>query len=349
MSQKIQMSPKIIKRDYVALFTKVADLLEKGKRQAYFKINSVLLHTYWCVGREIVEFEQGGEKRAKYGEETIKQLSIDLTMRFGRGFSYRNLQQIKKFYLLFSKVQTLSAESFKLSWSHYVRLMSIKNKEERGFYEIECIKNNWSARELCRQFDSSLYERLALSRNKNGIKKLAKNGQVIQKTEDLFKEPYVLEFLGLHESCQYSESGLEKAIIDNLQQFLLELGKGFTFVARQQRITSGVKHFYVDLVFYNRLLKCFVLIDLKIGELKHQDIGQMQMYVNYYDREVKKIDEDLTIGIILCKEKDDFIVDYTLPKNNKKIFAKKYQLYLPSKEDIKKELNKLYARDFRYN
>lgn len=230
MSQRIQTIPKIIARDYVDLFTKVADLLEKGKNKAYTQINSVLIYTYWHIGREIVEFEQGGEKRAKYGKKTIKQLSIDLTKRFGRGFSYRNLQQIKKFYLLFPKVQTVSAESFKLSWSHYVRLMSIENQEERSFYEIECIKNNWSARELCRQFDSSLYERVALSRNKNEIKKLAKNGQIIKKTEDLFKEPYVLEFLGLHESCQYSENSLEKAIIDNLQQFLLELGKGFTFM-----------------------------------------------------------------------------------------------------------------------
>lgn len=231
-------------------------------------------------------------------------------------------------------MQTVSAQSFPLSWSHYVRLISITNSSERSFYEIEAIQNQWSVRELNRQFDSSLYERLALSKDKKGVKKLATKGQIIEKPQDLFKEPYILEFLGLSERDNYSESDLETAIINNLEHFLLELGKGFTFVSRQKRITSGVKHFYIDLVFYNRLLKCFVLIDLKIGELKHQDIGQMQMYVNYFDQNQKAKEENPTIGIVLCKEKDDFVVKYTLPKDNKQIFAKQYQLYLPKKEEL---------------
>jgi predicted nuclease of restriction endonuclease-like (RecB) superfamily len=322
------------KPDYKALFSQIGNILIQSKKIAYQSVNSILTTTYWQIGKEIIEFEQGGKNRAEYGESTIKQLSDDLTRQFGKGFSYRNLQQIKKFYSCFEKVQTVSAQSFPLSWSHYVRLISITSPSERSFYEIEAIQNQWSVRELNRQFDSSLYERLALSKDKKGVKKLATKGQIIEKPQDLFKEPYILEFLGLSERDNYSESDLETAIINNLEHFLLELGKGFTFVSRQKRITSGVKHFYIDLVFYNRLLKCFVLIDLKIGELKHQDIGQMQMYVNYFDQNQKAKEENPTIGIVLCKEKDDFVVKYTLPKDNKQIFAKQYQLYLPKKEEL---------------
>ncbi len=322
------------KPDYKALFSQIGNILTQSKKLAYQAVNSILTTTYWQIGKEIIEFEQGGKNRAEYGESTIKQLSDDLTKQFGKGFSYRNLQQIKKFYSCFEKVQTVSAQSFPLSWSHYVRLISITNPYKRSFYEIEAIQNQWSVRELNRQFDSSLYERLALSKDKKGVKKLATKGQIIEKPQDLFKEPYILEFLGLGEMDNYSESDLETAIINNLEHFLLELGKGFTFVARQKRITSGVKHFYIDLVFYNRPLKCFVLIDLKIGELKHQDIGQMQMYVNYFDQNQKAKEENPTIGIVLCKEKDDFVVKYTLPKDNKQIFAKQYQLYLPKKEEL---------------
>jgi len=332
------------KNNYKSLVSNIGDILTQGRALAHQNINAILTTTYWQIGRQIVEFEQGGKERAEYGEAIIRQLSIDLTNRFGKGFSYRNLQQIKKFYAIFPKVQTLSAQYFPLSWSHYVRLLSIENSDERNFYEIECAKNNWSVRELCRQFDSSLYERLALSRNKKGIEKLAKRGQIIENPKDLFKEPYVLEFLGLNEDYSYSENDLETALIDNLEHFLLELGKGFTFVSRQKRITSGVKHFYIDLVFYNRLLKCFVVIDLKIGELKHQDIGQMQMYVNYFDRKVKEKTENKTIGIILCKEKDRFVVEYTLPEDNNQIFAKQYQLYLPKKEELIKQVKNLKVK-----
>ena len=235
------------------------------------------------------------------------------------------------------KRQTVSDQlHFTLSWSHYLKLMRIENPEERRFYELEATENNWSLRELQRQFDSSLYERLALSKDKEGVKQLAQKGQIIERPEDVVKDPYVLEFLGLKELPQYSESELEQRLIDHLQSFLLELGKGFTFVGRQVRFTFDEQHFRVDLVFYNRLLRAFVLIDLKRGTLKHQDLGQMQMYVNYYDRFVKTEDESPTIGILLCTDKSDAMVEITLPKDNNQIFASKYQTYLPSKEELQR-------------
>lgn len=228
---------------------------------------------------------------------------------------------------------------FNLSWSHYLKLMRIENPQERNFYEIECAANNWSLKELQRQFDSALYERLALSRDKEGIKQLAEKGQIIEKPTDFLKDPYVLEFLNLPEHHHYSESDLETAIIDKLEHFLLEMGKGFTFVARQFRMTINEKHFKADLVFFNRLLKCFVIIDLKIGELTHQDIGQMQMYVNYHDRVVKLPDENKTIGIVLCKDKSQTLVEFTLPENNDQIFASRYQTILPDKQTFINLLN----------
>ncbi|MFM7153805.1 MAG: YhcG family protein, partial [Bacteroidota bacterium] len=221
---------------------------------------------------------------------------------FGRGFSVDNLQNMRQFYLTYSKYETTSRK-FILSWSHYLKLIRIENADERRFYEIECAANNWSLKELQRQFDAALYERLALSRDKNGIRELADKGHLIEKPLDLLKDPYILEFLNLPEQNRYTESDLETAIIDKLEHFLLELGKGFTFVARQFRMTIDEKHFKADLVFFNRLLRCFVIIDLKIGELTHQDLGQMQMYVNYHDRYIKLPDENRTIGIILCKQK----------------------------------------------
>jgi len=291
--------------------------------------------TYFEIGRMIVEEEQKGELRANYGKQIIKTLSTKLTKDFGQGFSMRNIEQMRQFYIAYSIPQTLSAE-FKLSWSHYLTLMRINDENERRFYEVESIKNNWSLRELKRQLNSALYTRLSISKDKNQILELATKGQIIEKPTDVIKDPYVLEFLGLEEKSSYSESELEQKIIDKLEHFLLELGTGFTFVARQKRITFEEKHFRVDLVFYNRLLKCFVLIDLKIGELKHQDIGQMQMYVNYYDREIKLDDESKTIGIILCQDKSESVVKYTLPVNNEQIFASKYLTVLPSQEMFKK-------------
>lgn len=317
------------------IYEEIRGLLKSARENIVSTINSTMAKTYFLIGKRIVEEEQNGEKRAEYGEELVKNLSLKLTKEFGKGFSKRNLWQMKQFYLAYSKVQTVSAQ-FKLSWSHYLILMRMENLDERNFYEIEAIENNWSLRELRRQIDSALYERLVLSRDKEKVKSLALKGQIIEKPEDVVKDPYILEFLGLEEQNSYSENKLETEIINNLEKFLLELGKGFTFVGRQVRFTFDEKHFRVDLVFYNRLLKCFVLIDLKIGEVTHQDLGQMQMYVNYYDRYVKLDDENKTIGIIICRDKNDTLVKMTLPEDNQQIFASRYMTVLPSKEEFKK-------------
>jgi len=302
----------------------------------------------------IVEEEQKGKIRAEYGKKIIQELSKKLSRDFGKGFSIRNLEQMRKFYLVYGKqigneqikkTQTLSAEliksenklpKFNLSWSHYLFLMSLDDIKERNFYEIESYNNNWSLRELRRQYDTALYQRLVLSRDKKGVKKLSKQGQLLENPGDTIKDPYVLEFLGLPENSKYSETELEQKLIDKIEHFLLELGKGFAFIGRQVRFTFEEEHFRVDLVFYNRILQCFVLIDLKIGKLTHQDLGQMQMYVNYYDRFVKLEHENKTIGIVLCRKKNDAIVEITLPENNKQIFASKYLTTLPSKEELKK-------------
>ncbi len=317
------------------LYKNILNLLKNSREQVLRTVNSAMVKTYFEIGRLIVEDEQKGFERAEYGKKTLKNLSVRLTKEFGKGFSQRNLEQMRQFYLVYSISQTVSAE-FKLSWSHYLVLMRMENLNERNFYEIEAINNNWSLRELKRQFDSALYERLILSKEKEKVKELALKGQIIEKPSDVVKDPYILEFLGLEEKPNYSENDLETEIINKLEMFLLELGKGFTFVGRQVKFTFDEKHFRVDLVFYNRILRCFVLIDLKIGEVTHQDIGQMQMYVNYYDRVVKLPEENKTIGIIICREKNDTLVRMTLPEDNKQIFASKYEMVLPSKEEIKK-------------
>lgn len=317
------------------LYHDIKSLLENARKKVLSTVNSTMTLTYFLIGKKIVEEEQNGELRAEYGKETLKNISIKLTEEYGKGFSVRNLEQMRQFYLVYEKSQTLSAE-FRLSWSHYITLMRVKNIDERNFYEIEAINSNWSLRELKRQMDTSLYERLVLSRNKEEIKALSTKGQIIEKPKDIIKDPYVLEFLGLEEISSYSENTLETSIINHIEKFIMELGKGFLFQGRQVRFTFDEEHFFVDLVFYNRILKCFVLIDLKIGKLKHQDIGQMQMYVNYYDRFVKLDDENKTIGIIICKDKNDTLVEITLPENNEQIFASRYMTILPSKEDLAK-------------
>jgi predicted nuclease of restriction endonuclease-like (RecB) superfamily len=310
-----------------------------------------MVYTYFEIGKMIVEEEQNGQGRAAYGIQLIKELSEYLTEKFGKGFSVGNLKNIRQFYrvytedqigeTVFSQSEMLptcsSGRKFYLSWSHYLVLMRIKNVDERHFYEIEAARNDWSLAELKRQFNAALYERLLLSTDKNHVLQLARQGQLIEKPADAVKNPYVLEFLGLEEKSEYSEIDLENRILDNLQKFLLELGKGYTFVARQKRFTFDEEHYRVDLVFYNRLLQCFVLIDLKIGELKHQDLGQMQMYVNYYDRYEKQEFENPTIGILLCQEKNDAMVELTLPKDSN-IFASKYELYLPDKKLLQQKL-----------
>ncbi len=334
------------KRLNTNFFAQIVDLLQSARKNVVHTINQTMVTTYFEIGRMIVEEEQNGKDRADYGKRLLKDLSKVLTSEFGKGFSVTNIQQMRSFYLSYQKQQTLSVESenknqqtrsvdFKLSWSHYLKLMRIDDENERKFYEIESFNNNWSVRELQRQFDSALYTRLVLSRDKEKVKELSDKGLVLEKPNDAIKDPYILEFIGLPEHASYSESDLEQELIDKLEHFLLELGNGFTFVARQKRISFGDKHFRIDLVFYNRILKCFVLIDLKIGEIKHQDLGQMQMYVNYYDREVRLVDENKTIGIVLCKDKSESVVEYTLPENNEQIFASKYKTVLPSKDELK--------------
>ncbi len=350
------------------LIAEVRNLIQSARRGVSSVIDTFQVMTNFEIGRRIVEHEQKGEKRAAYGAELLIELSARLTEEFGKGFSRSNLQNMRTFFLLWEnrvpkirqqpagelpikeKYQQATGKSeiaqqpagqfskpFTLSWTHYVLLLTIKDPDERSFYEIEATNEGWSVPELKRQKASALYHRLALSRDKAGVKRLAEKGQIIAKPEDVLKEPYVLEFLGLDEQAGYSESDLESAIISQIERFLLELGKGFLFEARQRRFTFDEDHYFVDLVFYNRLLRCYVLVDLKLDKLTHQDLGQMQMYVNYFDRYVKQPSENPTVGILLCKRKKDAIVELTLPKDAN-IHAKEYQLYLPSKELLKKKL-----------
>ena len=329
-------------------------LIRTARRTASTTVNALQVLTNFEIGRRIVEQEQKGKARADYGKALLKELSERLTDEFGKGFSERNLQLFRRFYTEFaSRVpaisQTASAKLLEsrspllLSWSHYVLLMGIGNPQERAFYEIEAADEGWTLLELKRQVASSLYERLALSRDKKRLKELSSKGQILSKPEDALKEPYVLEFLGLSEKACYSESDLEQAIIDRIEQFLLEMGKGFLFEARQKRFTFDEDHFFVDLVFYNRLMRCYVLVDLKLDKLTHQDLGQMQMYVNHFDRHVKTKDENPTVGIVLCKRKRQSLVELTLPPDSN-IHAREYQTYLPSKEVLKERLD-TWARE----
>lgn len=340
---------KEINTNYIA---KAIKIVEQSRNQLKSAINMSMVYAYYEIGRIIAEEELHGKDRAEYGKEIISELSLQMTNNLGKGFSVENLNLMRRFYQTYSKDKiddTVFSQSnlqsnsdgrkFFLSFSHYVMLMSITDIDERHFYEIESYKNNWSLRELKRQFNSSLYERLMLSKDKEEVMALALRGQKIETAADLFKDPYVLEFTGLPELTVYSESDLEKKIIDNLASFLLELGRGFSFVGRQKRFTYSDEHYYVDLVFYNRLIKSFVLLDLKIGKLQPSDLGQMQMYVNYYDRFEKSEDENPTVGIILCKNKEDAVVEITLPQDNKQIFASTYQTVLPSKDELKQLLS----------
>ena len=333
-------------------FQSISNILEEARKNAKTAVNLSMVYAYYEIGRKIVEEEQNGENRAAYGKQLLKELSKFLTQKHGKGYSAENLKLMRRFYMVYSRDQigetvftqfenlpaVSTGRKFFLSWSHYLKLMRIDNIEERHFYEIEAVKNDWSLSELKRQCNSALYERLALSTDKEKVYRLALEGQKIETSKDAVKDPYVLEFLGLPELPEYSESELESRIIDHLQQFLLELGTGFAFIGRQVRFTFDEEHFMVDLVFYNRLLRCFVLFDLKIGELKHQDIGQMQMYVHYYDRKVKLPEENSTIGILLCREKNNAVVEMTLPEDNSQIFASKYETVLPSKDALREWL-----------
>lgn len=338
------------------LCQKAVDLIDRARNTAIREVNLVQLLTYYTLGKWIVEVQQGGSGRAKYGKRVLETLSDALNHVFGKGYSVSTLTNIRKFYEIYKNrisapmVTDFSEPNpqplvtkfgndvpFRLSWTHYLILMRIQNEDERDFYEQLAIQENWGKRELSRQYGSSLYERMLIGKDKQQILRLSKKGRLAEKPADLVKDPYILEFLGIPEQTDFSETELESRLIDHLQEFLLELGTGFAFVARQKRFTFEEDHFRVDLVFYNRLLQCFVLFDLKTEKLKHQDLGQMQMYVNYYDRYEKTDFENPTIGILLCPQKNDAVVELTLPENSN-IFASQYQLYLPDKKLLQKKL-----------
>ncbi len=364
-----------------ALFEKVSELIEQARKRVATAVNIAEVYTKYHIGQYIVEDEQQGEYRAQYGKQVLKNLSDRLAGRFGNGWSYETLAACKKIFLVYSnsvttgyKIQDKKANrrlpnsakadssqntqeencnqrsqnpKFTLSWSHYLILMRIANPDARSFYEIECTQQQWSKRQLSRQVGSCLYERLALSRDKDEVMRLANEGQTIEKPSDIIKNPLTLEFLGLKPDVSYSESKLENAIISKMQQFLLEMGKGFLFEARQKRFTFDEQHFYVDLVFYNRLLQCYVLIDLKADKLSHQDLGQMQMYVNYFDRYVRQDFEKPTIGILLCESKNDLLVELTLPKDAN-VYATAYELCLPDKALLQAKV-KEWIEEFEEN
>jgi predicted nuclease of restriction endonuclease-like (RecB) superfamily len=388
----------ILKKEKVSLYERIRQILESARTNMARTVNTTQVVANWLIGREIVEEEQKGLRRAGYGERLIRDLALRLTTEYGSGYNLANLKFFRKFYLEYSQLfasskgyalrsqsvpikdatgnefghtaggqsssfllnigtlqetirqkgYALRSQSWQpgqlhpnLSWTHYRTLSRVEKEEARAFYEIESIQNNWSARELERQINSLLYERLALSKDKEGLMRLAKKGQEIQRPVDVFKDPLVMEFLCLPASPKLVESDLEQALINNLQAFLLELGKGFAFVSRQERISLDGDHFYIDLVFYHTVLKCYVLIDLKVGKLAHQDLGQIQLYVNYYDRERRTEGDNPTLGLILCTDKNDAVVRYTLgPDQEKKIFASRYKLYLPTEAELQAEMRR---------
>ncbi|MBB6625093.1 DUF1016 domain-containing protein [Clostridium gasigenes] len=321
-----------------SLYQNIKVTLEDARAKAYSSINFYMVLAYWDIGRLIVN-EQKGKERADYGNQLIKRLSEELTKEFGKGFTSTNLKTMRKFYLTFENSHSLRDQ---LSWTHYRLLIKIEDEKRRDFYINECINLNWSTRQLERQINSFYYERLLSTQenNKEEVKNEINDLEKPNNINEIVKDPYILEFLNLKENKKFLERDLEQGLIDNLQEFLLELGKGFSFVGRQRRITADGDHFYVDLVFYNYLLKCFVLIDLKLGKLTHQDIGQMDFYVRYYEKEIKRDDDNPTIGIILCSEKNETIVKYSILEESKQIFASKYMLYMPTEEELKKEINK---------
>ncbi|MBS3151504.1 DUF1016 family protein [Candidatus Woesearchaeota archaeon] len=343
--QIVSKRNKISKEDYYnSLITYIGSILEKGRQQTYRAINEILIKTYWEIGKQIVEYEDKNKENAGYGSKLFEKLARDLKLRYGRGFSRSNVVYMRLFYLKYPTSQTVSDQ---LGWSHYIELLGIEEDLERRFYEKQCISEGWSVRELKRQTNSALFHRIALSKNKKGVLELSKKGQIIKKEEDIIKDPYVLEFLKIPENQKYTEKQLEQKIIDNLQMFLLELGKGFTFVSRQYRISLKNKHFYIDLVFYNYILKCFVLIDLKVGEVTHQDIGQMNLYINYFKEEENNENDNPPIGIIIGTEKDHLTAKYALGGISNKLFISKYRLYLPDKKELARRLEESLAKSKR--
>lgn len=331
----------IQKQGISAAYASIRQILESARSTAYRAVNFAMVAAYWQIGKVIVEEEQKGGRRAGYGEKLIEALAERLTTEFGHGFTQTNLKYMRLFYSKFPIRHALRDE---LTWTHYRLLLRVENENARQFYLAESLNSKWSTRELERQINSLLYERIALSKDKRKIKELSKKGQVIKTPEDLIKDPYVLEFLNLSKNCNYVEKDLEALLADRLKDFLLELGKGFSFVARQKRISVGGDHYYLDLVFYNYLLKCFVLVDLKAGKLTHGDIGQMDFYVRYFEKEEKGGGDNPTIGLILCSDKNEAMAKYTLLGGSKTVFASKYRLYLPSEEALRQEMEKERSR-----
>ena len=320
-----------------SLSLEVQKLISNSKDKAIRAVDFERVMLYWSIGKRIFEEIQGGKERADYGKQIIKNLSLDLEPIYGSGYGIRQLELMRQFYKYFPNTNAVHSQ---LNWSQYKLLIRIEDDDKREFYINESIKNLWSGRELERQINSSLFERLLLSSDKKSILEVAKNKKLQVEASDIIKDPMVLEFLGLEKKNSYYEKDLEQAIISNLQAFLLELGNGFSFVSRQQRLHIDGDDFYADLVFYNRLLQCFVVFEIKTSKLTHQDIGQLQMYVNYFDRVEKQDYENPTIGVLLCADKNDTVVKYTLPTDNKTILASKYQLYLPSEDELIEELHK---------
>lgn len=318
----------------ITFYNQIKEILSTARAKVYSAANFAMVEAYWEIGKSIVE-KQGGNATAEYGTSLLKELSKQMTADFGKGFTVTNLSYMRQFYLAFPNRHTLCD---KLSWSHYRLLMRVENESARQFYIEESVKSSWSVRQLERQINTFSYQRLLASHGNYDVIEDTTKREPTKAPEDIIRDPYVLEFLGLEQSASFYESDLEQALIDHLQKFLLELGRGFSFVGRQHRISFDNQHFYIDLVFYNYILKCFVLIDLKTGKLTHQDIGQMQMYVNYYTRELMNEGDNPPIGILLCADKNDSVVRYTLSEDNKQIFTSKYMLYLPTEEELQKEI-----------
>ena len=339
---KINISNNSIREKTMqALLNDIREIIAQARERVARSINHELTVTYWHVGCRLVEEEQSGKLRADYGKRLISDLGQTLTQEFGNGFSANNLWRMKDLYATFPILDSMSQE---LSWTHYRVLVKISDAEKRDFYIAEAIKNAWVVRDLERQIHSLLYERLLMSQDKESVMAMARGKQKPMEAHEIIKDPTILEFLGLKPNAAYYESDVEKAIITHLQDFLLELGNGFSFVARQKRIVLDGDEFKIDLVFYNRLLQCFVIFDIKIDKITHQDLGQLQMYVNYYDRDVKMDYENPTIGVLLCADKNDMVVKYSLPKDNHQIFASKYLLHLPTEDQLLTEIKKEWDR-----
>jgi len=333
---------KPTKNNYKSLLKNIGQAIETARQSAVKAVNTALVQVNWEIGRHIIEFEQDGQERAVYGSDLLARLSKDLSLLHGKGFGRRNVLDMRRFYLAYQKWQTVSAI---LSWSHFIVLLSISDNKARKFYEKQAIHENWSKRELERQIDSSLYERLALSRDKKAVLQLSKKRQLIKHPREVIKDPYILDFLKISQNFRITEKQLEQKIIDNLQLFLLELGKGFAFVGRQYKISFRNKHFYIDLVFYHRILKCFVLIDLKTKAVKHTDIGQMNLYLNYFKTEENVEGDNEPIGIILSADKDEVLIEYATGGISNKIFISQYKLYLPDKKQLEKQVKFILDKD----